>query len=209
MTGLPSAQVRLPAAARRQQLLEVALEVFGTRGFDATSMDDLAEAAGITKPVLYQHFRSKRALYLELLDAVGAKLLAAVGEATSAAEGPRQQVEAGFTAYFRFVADQTTSFRLLFGSGAQRHADFDAEVRRVEAIIAAAVADLIEADIDPVHRQLLAYAVVGMAEGVGRHWLLTGGTAVDGAVPASLDPERTASRIADLVWAGLRVVHRD
>ena len=59
--------MRLPAEQRRTQLLEVAIEIFAERGFHATSMDDIAEAAGVTKPVLYQHFRSKRDLYREVL----------------------------------------------------------------------------------------------------------------------------------------------
>ena len=59
--------VRLPAHERRRQLLDVALDVFAADGFHSTSMNDVAEAAGVTKPVLYQHFASKRQLYLELL----------------------------------------------------------------------------------------------------------------------------------------------
>ena len=61
---------RLPAPARRTQLLEVALEAFAEHGYHLTSMNQVAEAAGVTKPVLYQHFRSKKALYQELLDEV-------------------------------------------------------------------------------------------------------------------------------------------
>ena len=93
---------RLPAARRREQLLEVALHVFASRGFHQTSMNDVADAAGVTKPVLYQHFSSKRALYLELLELVSLRLMAAIDEATSAAAGPREQVQRGLRAYFRF-----------------------------------------------------------------------------------------------------------
>jgi AcrR family transcriptional regulator len=67
--------VRLPAPERRRQLLDVALEAFSARGFHPTSMHEIAEAAGVTKPVLYQHFSSKRELYLELLDDVAGRLL--------------------------------------------------------------------------------------------------------------------------------------
>src|SRR5258706_128056 len=69
---------RLPAARRRRQLLDVALDVFAASGFHQTSMEDVAEAAGVTKPVLYQHFGSKRELYLELLEDVGGQMMAAV-----------------------------------------------------------------------------------------------------------------------------------
>src|SRR5436305_5871766 len=106
---------RLPALRRRRQLLDVALEVFADRGFHGTSMAEVAEAAGVTKPVLYQHFGSKRDLYRELLDDVGQRLLEDVQKATAAAGGPRQQVAAGFAAYFRFVDGHQSAFRLLFG----------------------------------------------------------------------------------------------
>src|SRR5688572_33382675 len=109
--------VRLPAPARRRQLLDVALEAFAGGGFHRTSMDDIAESAGVTKPVLYQHFRSKRALFLELLDDVGRHLLDAITTATIGATTPREQVETGLTAYFQFVADHHASFVLLFGDG--------------------------------------------------------------------------------------------
>ena len=77
--------VRLPAAARREQLVATALEMFAQQGFHATSMNDVAEAAGVTKPVLYQHFASKRQLYLELLEDVGTRLGQVIEDATSSA----------------------------------------------------------------------------------------------------------------------------
>ena len=190
---------RLPAARRRRQLLDVAQEVFAERGFHATSMDEVAEAAGVTKPVLYQHFDSKRRLYRELLEDVGQQLLDAIAEATAVAQTPRQQVENGFVAYFRFVLDQRSAFRLLFGGGGRRDEEFADAVRRVEDAIAEAIAVLIEADIDADHRLMLAQGLVGLAEGTGRYWVANG---------LDLDPDVVAARIADLAWAGLRAVHR-
>lgn len=217
----------MPAAQRRRQLVDVAIETFARRGFDATSMDDVADAAGVTKPVLYQHFRSKKAMYLELLDDVGGELLDAIAKATAAAEGPRQQVEAGFAAYFRFVAEHESAFLLLFGGGTQRHAELASGVRQVEETIAEAIAALIEADIDDAHRHQLAFAVVGMAEGVARQWVMSSHAARSASASApespeaserpetaeikdswEVDPLRLARRMADLAWAGLRVVHR-
>src|SRR5579859_1965342 len=142
------AALRLPAARRRRQLLDIAVEVFAVRGFHRTSMDELAEAAGVTKPVLYQHFLSKRLLYLELLDDVGSRLVEAVTGAVTAASGPHRQVEAGFRAYFRFVAQETSAFKLIFGSGGRRDEEFAEAVRSVEDKMAISVAALIEADID-------------------------------------------------------------
>lgn len=190
---------RLPAPRRRRQLLDVALERFAASGFHATSMDDVAEAAGVTKPVLYQHFRSKRELYLELLEDVGAQLTEAITTATARAEGPRQQVELGFASYLQFVAENDSAFSLLFGSGARRDAEFADAVRRVEASLALAIAELIEADIDELHQRTLGYALVGMAEGAVRHALADGVT---------LEPARMARQLSELAWAGLRGVRR-
>jgi AcrR family transcriptional regulator len=195
------AAIRLPAHRRRRQLLDVALKVFADRGFHRTSMDDVADAAGVTKPVLYQHFSSKRELYLELLDDVGSRLVAVVTEALAEVTGPRQQVEAGFEAYFRFVALQSPAFRLLFGGGDRRDAEFAGAVRRVEDVMAAAIAALIDTDIDPDHRQILGYGIVGLAEVTSRHW-------VSGGEAGTEEASRLARQVADLAWAGLRGVHR-
>ncbi len=187
---------RLPAARRRQQLLDVALRVFAERGFHPTSMNDLAEAAGVTKPVLYQHFGSKRELYLELLEEVGDRLRDAIGKATSEAASPREQVQRGFAAYFRYVADHEAAFQVLFGGGTRRDDEFAAHALRVEASIAEIIATLIDVPgLDDSTRRLLGHGIVGLAEGASRHWLREIGGA---------DPEELAARVADLAWAGLR-----
>ena len=191
--------VRLPAARRRTQLLATALELFAERGYHSTSMDDIADAAGVTKPVLYQHFSAKKALFVELLDDVGRQLLEAIADATVHAPGPREQVEAGLTAYFNFVANHHSAFVLLFGGGARRDEEFAEAVLSVERVIADFIAPLIAADIDDEHRSLLANAVVGLAESASRHWVATG---------SAETPEVAAQRVAALAWAGLRAVHR-
>ncbi|CAA9211593.1 MAG: Transcriptional regulator, AcrR family [uncultured Acidimicrobiales bacterium] len=189
--------VRLPAAARRRQLLDTAVAMFAASGFHDTSMNDVAEAAGVTKPVLYQHFASKRDLFLELLQDVGDQLLGALLAATDAAAGPRQQVEVGFAAYFRYVDQNRSAFTVLFGSGARPDAEFAEAARRVEAAIAESVGALIDADIDDVHRRTIAYGVVGLAESTSRRWL---------AQDLDLDPDLLARQVSDLAWAGLRGV---
>ena len=194
-------QARLPAVQRRRQLFDVALEVFAERGYHGASMAEIAEAAGVTKPVLYQHFRSKRELYLELLADVGQRLLEEVQKATASAGGPSQQVASGFAAYFRFVADNESAFRLLFGGdGREADPEFADAVRRVEDAMADAIAALIEADIDDDHRRLLAYGVVGLAEATSRHWVLSG---------RREDVDTLSRRVADLTWAGLRGIRSE
>ena len=201
---VPRTSARLPAARRRRQLLDVALDVFAARGYDGTSMAELAEAAGITKPVLYQHFTSKRELYLELLEDVGRQLQEEVGKATAAAARPHEQVEAGFRAYFRFVAEHRSAFQVLFLGSSRHDREFAVAVEQVEESMADAIAPLIEAGIDGVHRRQLAHALVGMAEVTGRRAVADPDFApgVGQGRPETLD--RLAQRLAELAWAGLR-----
>ena len=188
---------RLPASARREQILDVAVQVFARNGFHGTSMNDVAEAAGVTKPVLYQHFVSKQELHLALLDEVGRRLLAAISKATAGATSGREMTELGFRAYFRFVADDHDAFRLLYGTGASRDDEATAAVRRLTAEAAAGISPLIAVDVDPVHRRVLAQGLVGMAEGVSRYLVELGG---------GFDPDLIGQQVADLAWAGLRSV---
>ncbi len=154
---------RLSADARRRQLFEVALSLFADHGYAATTMDDIAEAAGVTKPLVYQHFDSNRALYLELMNVFSDELVTQIVNATATAEGPRQQVELGFAAYFKLMVDNEQAFRLLYGRETPGDVDLGAALRRVEETIANAIDPLIDAGLDPEHRLLLAHAVVGMA----------------------------------------------
>lgn len=187
--------VRLPASERREQLLAVALTVFAREGFHGTAMSDVADAAGVTKPVLYQHFSSKRELYLALLDEVGLALRTTIASATGTADGPHTQVLRGFTAWFRWVAHESDGFRLLFGSGNRRDVEFAAAVRHVEDALAEAIAPLIQAGLDPVHQQTLAWALVGMAETAARRLVASG---------EPIDADRVALQVSELAWAGLR-----
>jgi len=193
--------LRLSPEERRRQLLDVACSEFAERGFSATSMDDLAAAAGITKPVFYQHFSSKRALFVAVLDETGGRLLDVLEQATGSARTGRARVEEGFAAYFRFVESDRAAFRLLFGASARNDPEFADVVDGILTRVAAAVSTLIEIDGSSEHRQVLAHAVVGMAEGISRHAL----TDPD----ASHDPTQLASWVAELAWFGLRGIRAE
>jgi AcrR family transcriptional regulator len=199
---------RLTADQRRQQLVAVALELFARRGYRATTMDDIADAAGVTKPLLYQHFSSKRALYLELVDSIARELLAAVRDAVMQADGPRQQVELGFAAYFRLVVKKEAEFRLLYGRDHSDDPELGRALRAVEDAIAEAIDPLIAAGLDDDHRRLLAYGIVGMAEGASRRFMAQRAED-EGDRALEEEARRLAQRVADLAWAGLRSVHAD
>ncbi|MEZ5165818.1 MAG: TetR/AcrR family transcriptional regulator [Acidimicrobiales bacterium] len=158
--------------------------------------------AGVTKPVLYQHFPSKR----DSVPRARRTRSAPVWPARSATPPrrprlPHEQVTAGFAAYFDFVADHPDQFRLLFGEGVRTDPEFAMTVAAVENELAGFVAALIEIDgLDDDGRLLLAHGIVGLAEGTGRHWIATGasGCVVD-----------LAAQVADLAWLGLRGRRRD
>lgn len=196
------ATTRLPAAERRRQLLEVALQVFADKGFYGTSMNEVAEAAGVTKPVLYQHFTSKEALYRELVDELGTRLERAIVEGVADASGPRQQVEAGFHAYFRWATREGPAFRVLFAEHNRADPVLATAIEKVESAVADRVAGFIEVEgLSDDERQVLAYGVVGLAESTSRHWLGLGlgpGTGADAF----------AAQVAQLAWSGLRGVRR-
>src|SRR5271156_4483958 len=202
MSGaMQAASRRLTAEQRRQQLVAVALELFAQRGYRATTMDDIAEAAGVTKPLLYQHFSSKRALYLELVDSIAQDVLVAIGRAVMRAEGPRQQVELGFAAYFRLVVSHEAEFRLLYGRDHADDKELGRALRAVEDAIAEAIDPLIDAGLDDDHRRLLAYGIVGLAEGASRRFIAQkGDSEAEGDIEEQA--QRLSQRMADLAWAG-------
>ena len=188
--------MRLPADERRQQLLEVACDLFARSGFHDTSMDDIAEGAGVTKPVLYQHFPSKKALYGELLEDTGRRLLDHLARATSAATSGRERVEAGFRAYFQFAVGDRSSFRLLFGASIRSDPDFARTVDEVLRAAADTISELIAIPASDEQRRVLASALVGMAEAVGRRAL----------TQQEVDGDELARWIAEFAWFGLRGV---
>lgn len=188
---------RLPANARREQILEVALDVFAAAGFHGASMNDVADAAGVTKPVLYQHFDSKRELYQALLEAVGNRLLVAIAKATAEATNGKTTTELGFRAYFRWVSDDHDAFRLLFGPGTSSDDEFARVIARITSEAADAIAPLIAVDIDESHRRTLAHALVGLAEGASRRLVELGD---------EFDPDAIAAEVSALAWAGLRAL---
>ena len=158
----------MPADQRRQQLFEVARERFAEQGFHATSMDEIAEAAGVTKPVLYQHFPSKRALYVELLEETGRQLLEHARRSDRRRPGSlRERVELGFRAYFRFAVGNRSAFLFLLGTSMRSDPEFARIVEEILDAAAETIATLIEIPAPDEQRQMLANAIVGMAESVG------------------------------------------
>lgn len=189
---------RLPGPERRRQLLAVSRNVLAGKGFHETTMVDIAEAAGVTKPVLYQHFSSKRALYRAVLEDIGSRLQSAVIEAASAAAAPRDRAEAGIRAYAEFVEEDADGFQLLFNGANRQDEEWALITRSVERSLAQAVAALIDVPtISPTRRQVLAHGLIGLAESMMRY-------ALDARDECAYSRDELVRDITDLIWSGLR-----
>ncbi|HBL08199.1 MAG: TetR/AcrR family transcriptional regulator [Acidimicrobiales bacterium] len=193
MADTATASVRLPARQRRQQLLDVALGVFSRLGYHETSMNALASEAGVTKPVLYQHFASKHDLFRELLAQTGDRLLTAISEQAHSLDTPRQRVEAGFRAFFDFFDEHPDAFGVLYGSSLGSDPSFREEARRVQDNFAEYVSRLIKVT-DHDDAVAMASGINGLSEGMIRHWMHHG---------RSRPAAEMAALTARLAWGGL------
>lgn len=191
---------RLPRSARRHQLLQAAQQVFVAQGYHAAAMDDIAERAGVSKPVLYQHFPGKLDLYLALLDEHCDKLVAAVRSALDSTTDNKQRVAATITAYFEFVDHDSGAFRLVFESDLTSEPAVAERVERAAATCAEAVSAVIADDTGlPVDESmLLAVAMTGMAQVTARYWLSKRSTE-GGGIPLS----DAARLVSQLTWRGI------
>ena len=166
---------RMPRSARRKQLLAAAQEVFVANGYHAAAMDDIAERAGVSKPVLYQHFPSKLELYLALLDTQAEMLARAVHDALAKTDDNRLRVHGVLSAYFSFVDREghDGAFRLIFETDLGNEPAVHARVEAVAEKTMKAVADTVAGDtgLDRARAELLATALTGAAQVAARWWL--------------------------------------
>lgn len=185
----------MTAQARRAQLLEVAREVFAADGYHGAGMEQIAVRAGVTKPVLYQHFESKKELYLGLLDEDMARLLEDIGRAIEGARSNRERIERATGAYFGFIDSNEGSFRLLFRETMGAEDEFRRAIERFRDELARRITAVIQAETGlPVgEAELLARGVMGIAESAAQWWL------DHRSVPA----ERVVRDLSELAWRGL------
>jgi AcrR family transcriptional regulator len=191
-----SAGPRLPRPARRRQLLGAAQEIFVAQGYHAAAMDDIADRAGVSKPVLYQHFPGKLDLYLALLDESARELVAIVRDALSSTTDNKQRVPATFRAFFDYVGTSGEAFRLVFESDLSNEPAVRARLEHTMQECAEMVSQFIHSDagLGDAEAHLLGMALVGMAQVSSRYWLST-----DRAIPQDA-AEELLSRLA---WRGI------
>ena len=190
----------MPRRERRAQLMESALEVFVVQGYHAAAMDDIADRAGVSKPVLYQHFPGKLELYLALLDQSCEQVIRACAEALEATDDNKQRVANTMTAFYDYVAREEGAFRLVFESDLTNEPAVRERVDRVTSECAGLIAPLIEDDtgLAAAQARLLAVSLVGMAQVSARFWL-------DERLHehAGIDQHQAAALVAGLAWRGI------
>jgi AcrR family transcriptional regulator len=188
---------RLPRPERRAQLLESALEVFVAQGYHAAAMDDIADRAGVSKPVLYQHFPGKLDLYLALLDASCVAIVDNCRAALESTHDNKQRVAATMNVFYEYVAGDTGAFRLVFESDLTNEPAVRERVERVTTDCASMIASVIHEDtgLPDAEAQLLAVSLVGMAQVSARFWL---------SEASGIRQADAAALVAGLAWRGIR-----
>ncbi len=190
------AKQRLPRDERRAQLLTAALEVFTSAGYHAAAMDEIADRAGVSKPVLYQHFPSKLDLYLAVLDLHVDSLVYTIQRAIASTKDNADRVRATVDAYFNFIEEEGEAYRLLFESDMNVEPAVRERLSRMTYDCAAAVSAIIAADtgIPEEAAMLLGVGLIGTAQFTARYWLER-----DGRVPR----KAAADLVANLQWRGI------
>jgi AcrR family transcriptional regulator len=187
--------IRLPKAQRREQLMDTARAVFVVQGYHAASMDEIAEQAGVSKPLLYQHFPSKLDLYLAILDSGIEHLLDTSDASLKNITDNKQRVHATIRSYVEFVDDPAGAYRLVFESDLtnepevrQRMAHLDKEViRRIAAVIKA------DTGLSESQAELLGAGLHGLAQVASTAWLGN----------PDVSREEAVELLASLAWKGI------
>jgi AcrR family transcriptional regulator len=193
---------KVPRAVREREMLEVAGRAFATFGFHAASMEEIAEGAGVSKPMIYNYFGSKEGLYFAYIELAGQRMLSRMRTAVRAAgKRPEERLWASALAFFGHVDDNRDEWSVLFGELAARGAPFSREVSAIRTTVSDGTAALFDevlegAGVRPDEiggTEPLAHAFVGAGESLANWWLD--------------HPEESqaamAARLMNVAWIGL------
>lgn len=187
---------RMTGKERREQLLDIGRALFAQKGFDATSVEEIAQRAGVSKPVVYEHFGGKEGLYAVVVDREMSALLDAVTGALSSSGHPRALLERAAFALLDYVECSTDGFRILVRDSpvAQSTGTFASLISdaasQVEHIM---VSQFRQRGFDPKFAPMYAQMLVGMVALTGQWWL-------DARNPKKAD---VAAHLVNLAWNGL------
>jgi AcrR family transcriptional regulator len=176
---------RLPRAEREQQIVDIAHAQFAELGYTAVTMDGVAAAAGVTKPLLYNYFGNKERLYLACLGRTGDALSTALGEAFAGAANPGDAMKDGLRAFIAFVERDRIAWQVLYDETLPAGGEVARQVggyrERLTEVVAGAVRQLAPAGADgagpgsdpAIEADAIAHALLGGAEAIARWWLRT------------------------------------
>lgn len=190
----------MPAGERRAGILDAAMSVFADRGYHASSIDEIARKAGVSKALIYEHFASKQALWASLLDAQAAEIFRRLAAGAATAEPGEVRLRAGVDAFLTFVEERRGAWRMLFREAADP--EVVAFLDRVRSQVAGVVAALIAAEpaASPDDRadrrqaiEMLAEQLVGAVQGLANWW------ADHQEVPRA----ELVDAVMDFAWIGL------
>ncbi|MGI5167228.1 TetR/AcrR family transcriptional regulator [Spirillospora sp. CA-253888] len=191
-----SRRKRMTGKERREQLLTIGRTLFAERGLDGTSVEEIAAAAGVSKPVVYEHFGGKEGLYAVVVDREFEKLLGLVTEALTSAIHYRRKLEKAALALLEYIEENPDGFRILVrdshgGTGTGSYASLLSEIAgEVEHLMAQ---ELDRHDYDDKFAPMYAQMLVGMVALTGQWWL-------DARRPKR---EEVAAHVVNLAWNGL------
>jgi len=186
-------RTRLSAGERRNQLVEVGRKVFAEKGYEGASVEEIAERAKISKPVVYEHFGGKEGLYAVIVDREMDYVIGQISEAISTGS-PRDMIEGAALAFMRYVQDRPDGFAVLSRDSPTQNglANLLAEVGdRVGSVF---TAEFKKAGYDPKAAPVYSQALIGMVTFVGQWWVHH----------PKMSADEVASHIAALSWMGLR-----
>ncbi|MEB3966610.1 TetR/AcrR family transcriptional regulator [Streptomyces kunmingensis] len=197
---------RVPRQEREQQIIDVAVRVFAKRGYHAASVDEIAELAGISKPMVYLYLDSKEGLFLACLRREAERLVSAFQEAArGAGAAPELRLYAGLSAFFAFVAEHRDSWVVLHRQASELSEAIATAVAEARRAVMAEVAGLVRDGISDSGRgsrlgaedaDFVAHALVGAADSLTDWMERNPGQA----------PEGIALRLMNMVWVGMRDV---
>jgi AcrR family transcriptional regulator len=197
----PAARARMTGKQRREQLLDVGRRLFAEKGFEGTSVEEIAATAQVSKPVVYEHFGGKEGLYAVVVDREIHKLLAAITGALSGDDHPRLLLEQAALALLDYIESSTDGFRILVRDSpvAQSTGTFASLISDVATQVEHLLVEQFRArGLDPETAPLYAQMLVGMVALTGQHWL-------DSRKPKKTD---VAAHLVNLAWNGLSGLER-
>lgn len=190
-------RTRLSAVERRNQLVQVGRVVFAEKGYEGASVEEIADRAKISKPIIYEHFGGKEGLYAVVVDREMEYVIGQIADAIGVGT-PRDRIEGAALAFMRYVQERPDGFAVL-----KRDSPASNGLASLLAEVADRVGDVLRSEFkragyDPRAAPLYAQALIGMVTFVGQWW----------EDNPRMSPEEAASHLAALAWMGLRHLPR-